>query len=297
MMSWAVVIDSLQSVAGIYRYPYQALAGSGETLPYTVLAPAQDVARNKKSAERLLCDLGDSFFVLERAGPSVESTCLRYADVASLEVGNILLYSWFTVCGMTTDGSEAALTVEFNEATLRHFKPFFRKMRPAAVDTEMEVWKTEQEKFECLSQENFKLMSFARENLIPGEKVISMIYQPGIRRRLVTVFGRSFFRSSSLAHLTILTDKEVILLGDSENITKGKPSKYGGVQRYLPVNKLVSAELDEPADGQLRLTLGVSHGRKVQLLYGAFQLHGLIELKQAIETLMEQNSSPGNVFG
>jgi hypothetical protein len=282
MMSWARVIDSFETVPDIYQNSYQALVGNTDTLPYTVLAPAQ-VSPRSKSSERLLCEISGTLYVLERKGSQIVTTGFHYADICSLELGNILLYSWFSISGRTTSGAEAALTVEFNEATLRHFEPFFSKMRPIPAGLDASDLKAEQAKFDYLSMVNFKFMNFARESLLCGEKIIQSLYQPKKRQSVVTVLGRSLYRTISLAHLIILTDQEVILIGDVE-LTKGnKRSRYGGVRRYLPLCGIVSVTLEEQPNDLLSFTIHVSPDIQVQSLFDASQLQEIEDLKKALE--------------
>ena len=283
MTTWARVIDSFEPVPEVFKNSYQTLVERHGAAPYTVLAPAQGSPRNKKSTERLLCDLGDTFYLLERSDAQVITTGYPYQDISSLELGNILLYSWFSINGPA--GAEAALTVEFNEATLRHFEPFFNKMRPAPAALEQSALKGEQAKFNYLSSENYKLMNFARESLVCGEKVIQSVYQPPNRQSVITVLGRHFYRTHFPAHLTILTDREVILLGEAERITENKRSKYGGIQRYLPLRSLVSAVVAQQPNDLLKFTFHVLPDVQVERLFDASHLEEIENLKKAIETL------------
>jgi hypothetical protein len=286
MMSWAKVIDSFEAVPEIYKKPYQALVKNIDTLPYTVLAPAQGNLRDRKSAERLLCEIGDMFYVLERAGTQVLTTGHRYQDICSLELGNMLLYSWFSIYGETDTGTAAASTVEFNEACLRHFEPFFRKMRPTPAALDPLDLKLEQAKFDYLSNENFKFMNFARGSLVGGERVIQSLYQPLKRQSVISLFGHSLYRIISLANLAILTDKEVILIEDAERITDNKRSQYGGIRRYIPLHRIASVALDEQPNDLLCLTFYVSPDLQVEKLYAQSHLQKVEDLKKAIEALL-----------
>jgi hypothetical protein len=286
MMSWARVIDSFDSVPAIYKNPYQTLVGNTCTLPYTLFAPAQGSPRIKKHIDRLLCTLNDTFYVLELAGEQVITTGYRFQDICSLELGNILLYSWFSISGRTNTGTDAALTVEFNEANLCHFEPFFRKMRPASAVSNQSELKVEQAKFDYLAIDNFKFVNFARESLVCGEKVIQTLYQPQNRKKVISVLGHSFFRTIFLAHLSILTDKEVILIGDAESITENKRSKYGGIWRYLPLRSIVSVALEEQPNDLLSFTFHVFPDIQVKRLFDSSRLREIEALKKALETLL-----------
>jgi hypothetical protein len=285
MMSWAKYVDSFEAVPEIYKIPYQTLVGNTSTLPYTVLAPAQDRPRSSKSVEKLLCEIGETFYVLERSGSLVATTGFPYPDIYSLEVGNIILYSWFTFHGRTITGTEATLTVEFNEATLRHFAPFFTKMRSMCAYPDQYDLKAEQAKFDWLSEVNFKYMNFGRQSLVPGERVIQTVFQPSNRHSILNVLGHRFYRINFLAHLTILTDQEVILIGEAERFTEKERSPYGGIRHYLTRCDLVCVELEELPDDLLRLTFRVSPDFQVERLFEASRLHEVEHLKKALESL------------
>jgi hypothetical protein len=284
MMSWARLIDSIQDIPEIYKISYQTLVETTGVVPYTVLAPSQSNPWNSKSIEQLLCEIGDTFYVLQLAGTQVITTGFSYHDICSLEVGNILLFSWFSIHGRTIAGTDGVVKVEFNEATLRHFEPFFSKMRPRSPHPDQGDLKTERAKFDYLIQENFKLMNFARQALVKGESVIQAVYQPGTRQSIMNMLGQKFFRPISLAHLVILTDQEVILLGDVEKVTEKKRSKYGGVNRFLPLRSIVSVELAKRPHDLLELTFNLSPGIRVKKLFDPALLQEVENLKNALET-------------
>jgi hypothetical protein len=285
MMSWARLIDSIQAIPEIFNIPYQTLVGGAAgVVPYTVLAPSQCNPWNSKFAERLLCEIGNTFYVLQLAGNQVITTGFCYQDICSLEVGNILLYSWFSIHGRTISGTDGVLKVEFNEATLRHFEPFFSKMRPRSPCPDQGNLKIEQAKFDYLIKENFKLMNFARQSLVKGERVIQAVYQPRNRQSIINVLGKKFFTTISLAHLIILTDQEVILLGDVEKVSEKKRSKYGGVYRFLPLRSIVSVELENHPHDLLEFTFNVSPDIRVKKLFDSALLEEVKNLKIALET-------------
>ena len=285
MMSWARVIESYEAVPEIYKNSYLALVENTGVLPYTVLAPALSDPRGIMSKEKLLCEINNVFYALEWVGSQVVTTGFRYQDICSLEQGNILIYSWFSISGNTNNGTDAVLTIKFNEATRRHLEPFFSKMRPAPGSPDQSDLKREQAKFDHLISENFKFMNFARGSLVSGEKVIQSIYQPQKRQNVFTVLGHGFYRIIFQAHLTVLTDKEVILIGDVEGMADKLKRKYGGVHCFIPLRSLTSVALEEQPNNLLRFTFIVSSGERVERLFDASHMQELINLKKALETL------------
>jgi hypothetical protein len=280
------LIDSFDQVPVMYQSAYQALVSRTSSFPYTVLAPPLISSRAQKSTGSLLCEIGDTFFVLERAGSQVVVTAFPYHDIFSLEMGNVLLYSWFSIYGKTTTGSEAALTIEFNEATLRHFQPFFNKMRPANTGPDLSAINAELAKFDCLIEENYKYMNFARGCLVPGEIVAQMIYQPRKRQNVISMFGRVLYqRTVFLAHLTIVTNQEVILIGEADHVTEKNRGKYGGVRRYLRLSSLDSVGLEDLPNDLLCLKLQFSQNVEVERLFETSRRQEAVGIQRTIENL------------
>lgn len=285
MMSWARVVETLDQVPVLYRESFEKLVNPTGDFPYTVFAPAQSNSRGTTSIEKLILDTDDTLYVLEKAGAKVSTIGFHYDDLYSFQAGNILLYSWFSVVGKTTDGKEATTSVQYNESTLRVFEPFFKKMRPLPEDPAPGA-ETEAEKLDYLESENFKFSNFARKSLIRGEKIIQSLYQPPKLSQIDKLFGRSFFRSVFLAHFDILTDKEVILIGEAEWAAQNAGGRYGGVQRYLPLSKIQSVSLDVSPDGLLRLTFQVSAGFNVERLFEKRLKVEVESLKKAVDELI-----------
>jgi hypothetical protein len=256
MQSWARLVETLDEVPEVYRISYRALAGENEPLPYTVFAPPQGGPKGKTN-EWLVWELDGTFNVLEHLDGQILHSVFRYEDITSLEQGNILLYSWFTITGRTITGTDATITVKFNEATLRHFEPFFRAMRPTPEATLPDARSQEQSKFDLLAKENYKFMSLARASLLPGERVIQTLYQPEIREKVPGILGRNTHRTRFQAHLIVLTDSEMVLIADAERIAGKKKSKYGGVHNFLPLRSLSAGLVEEQPDGLLKVIFQV----------------------------------------
>jgi len=157
MMTWARVIRTCDEVPEIYQETCQQLVGTRPVFPYMVLAPVMAGTRHKDS-EKLLCEVDDTFYVLERLGGRVTTLGYPWRTARDLEFGNILLYSWITLNGLTTDGVASASTIVFNLATQRHFAPFIvgcapRWWRPARPGGRRRL-----AKFEALAATSYKYM-------------------------------------------------------------------------------------------------------------------------------------------
>jgi len=78
MMSWARVIRSHAEVPEIYQDACRALFGGRPVFPYVVLAPVMSGPRHRES-EKLLCELDDTLYVMERAGQPPDHNRLSMA--------------------------------------------------------------------------------------------------------------------------------------------------------------------------------------------------------------------------
>lgn len=263
MLSWVRTVESYAAIPDVYKDSCKAILEDCHPFPYVVLTPKNsDNRQQEKITEKLLCEINGVFHVWERIGDKIVSTSYPLKTINSLEVGNILLFSWLSISGLTSDGIISSTTITFNTATSRFLAPFIEQLRPAPVDVDEADWKLELAKFDYLSSSNFKFMNYAREGLVRGEKVICSILQPRIRKHIFTIFGQKFYRNRFLSHLALLTDKEVILIGDDEKgpEIKGKGGRYGGVWQYIPIRNITAIVLTESGDGLVTLSIKLASG-------------------------------------
>jgi hypothetical protein len=255
--SWATIPASYTAVPAAFQRESQHLLATVAPFPYVVFAPAVSGLR-RKTGEHLLCDLDDKLYVFERAGGQMAMAVYPLANVCLVEVGHILLYSWLTISGVNAQGQTTSSTIPFNTVSTSAFMPFVNRLRPfAAVKKDEDE---EKKKFNYLETLSYKFMNYARASLAPGEKVIQTIWQPKIRTPLLTLFGRSLYRTRSLAHLVILTDKELIFIGDDKRLAETRGERYGGVWQYVPLRWVTSVSLTEQEGGLLTVSIHLACG-------------------------------------
>jgi hypothetical protein len=108
-------------------------------------------------------------------------------------------------------------------------------------------------------------MNYAKRSLLGGEKVIHTIFQPEIRASVWTGLGRTFYRTISPTHMSILTDQELIMIRENER--RGGDDKYGGIWDYIPLNKIVGISLHEKDDHLLVLSIQLPNGESLEYLF------------------------------
>ena len=180
------------------------------------------------------------------------------------------MYSWLTISGLA-EGRLARSTLRFNTVNDELFLPFINQIRPAARRAASEL-SAERSKFDYLLSVNYKFMNYARRSLVPGEHVIQPLLQPEIRAKLITLFGRSWYRTVSTSHIHILTDTEWIIIRDDEHSPIGSGRvRHGGVWNYVPLDRISAVALNPRPDGRLTLTIQLPHGDQLDSVFAASQ--------------------------
>ena len=131
-------------------------------------------------------------------------------------------------------------------------------------------------------------MNFACESLVPGEMVLQTLWQPELRQRAAAAFGLPIYRTVLLAHLTILTDKELILIWDDERTARKAGKQYGGVWRYVPLRHFVSASWGERDDGFLTLSLGLTSDGRIERVFAAASRDNLGQFQREAAKLIQR---------
>lgn len=177
---------------------------------------------------------------------------------------------------MTTDGKPGSSTLRFNAVTDYLFEPLLARTRQAAGESP-DVASSELEKFDNWSQLNYKFMMLARHSLLGGETVLQAFLQPEIRLPVFTLLGITFYRTASLTHAGILTDREIIMIREDY--------WYGGIQEYLPLRNVVALSLSERENGLLALCIQLSGDIQLEYLLESTakqEIHKFLELSRGL---------------
>jgi hypothetical protein len=285
MSSWSKVIETYDAVPEVYKSFLKQYCGENQAFPYVILAPPLEKFLHN-TTEKLIYDLNDAIHILERTGNQAVTKSYPYKSVRFVEVGNILLSSWITISGITSEGVASASTIEFNAATgERHFAVFLNKMRPAPQNADVAGLRAEKDKFDHLSTLNFKFMNYGRNSLVRGENVVQILLQPEIREPAWTLLGWTFYRTISPAHLTILTDKELILIREDEREKDVRGARYGSVWQYIPLRSIISVSLADPSNDLLILTITLSPDETLEKIFAVSSKPELEQFRDKIKKL------------
>ena len=147
------------------------------------------------------------------------------------------------------------------------FRPVLEKIRLAAVDTQKATQSSESDQFDRWARLSYKFMNFAKRSILGGESVIHTMLQTEIRASLWTLLGKTYYRTISPTHVSILTDRELILI--REEVRLGREDRYGGIWDYIPLQKIVKMSVRERGNDLLVLSIQLSEGENLECVYKA----------------------------
>ena len=283
MSSWSKVIESPDAVPDVYRSSFNTVLGHEPTMPYTVFAPAIAGLRHR-TTEKLLCEAHGTIYAWERVSNRVILAAYPTETISDLEMGEILLFSWITIGGVTHAGEVSATTIEYNTATSRHYAHFVSLLRPAPDQRAGLTLDGEQAKFNRLASEDFKFGGFAFSSLVEGEQVRQIVWQPKIRKALTRLGKFAFYLTLSLPHVVILTDKELIVIQDDERTRENRGVRYGGKWRYAALKHIAAVALSAKGDDTVTLSLTlVPGGRQIEIVFATSLKEQIARLRTGLE--------------
>ena len=264
--SWAKPIRSYADVPDVYKSFFDPLLTEGQDFPYAVLTPSYERFIHK-TTEKLICDFGHEIDVLEKIGDEFEVYCYPLDGIIYVEFKSVLLAASLTISGVTDQGAYAVSTLKFNSVTDYLLVPILNRIRLAAMDSTEDVQSEELRKFDPLHQMSYKFMNYGRRSILGGEKVLHILLQPEIRERIFTFMGKTYSRMISPTLMSILTDRELILIREEEARSRG--AQYGGIWNYIPLNKIASLSLSKKDGDLVGLTVRLPEDASFELLFQA----------------------------
>jgi hypothetical protein len=281
--SWAKPIKSYADVPNVYKDFFDSFLADGQIFPYTVLTPSHERFIHRQS-EKLISDFGHKIYILEREGNAFQAQCYPVDEISYIEFRTALLASSIKISGRTSHGTHTTSTLMFNSVTDYLFTPILRSVRLAKIDYTDVVKNSASDQFDHLIKINYKFMNFAKHSLLAGDRVVHSILQPEIRESKLTVLDRWYYKTISPTHMSILTDRELILI--REDAVRRKEDKYGGIWDYIPLNKIISLSVSENNDNLLVLTVQLPENIFFELL---FQASAKGEIKQLLDRFRKLN--------
>lgn len=236
MRAWARTITSYAEVPEGFQAYFPEPTG---TFPYTLLLPPETVSPFQKRHAQLVCLHEDSLVMFEAKRNEVTTTTLPLHTITYVEHGKVLLSSWMTIYTDTD-----SRTLRYNTVNEGLFFPLLTRIRhaiaPGATEQSVNEAEHQQEraKFEQLQMRNFKYMNYGAQSLLPGDTISSMLYQPDICVKTVKFLKRTLFQQHLTCHLSILTNRELIVIREAKRLKTRQDSMYGGIFTYIPLGRI-----------------------------------------------------------
>jgi hypothetical protein len=262
--SWAQPIQSASAVPDAFREFFESETSNGGPFPYAILTPAYEGFLHGET-EKLVCVVDSLLSVLERHGASFTAKCYPLEQVSHLEIATVLLDSRITISGLTLDGRAQVSTWRFNSVTDYLFAPIVERIRLATTGLGLRPTGSKAESFEHWREINYKFMNYARRSLLGCERVLHTVLQPEIRAYKFSILGRTFYRPISPTHVSILTDRELIII--LEGARRVAQERYGGTWHFIPVNKIADISVTTRDEPYLRLSIFPAETHPIQILF------------------------------
>ena len=219
--AWARQLTEWKDIPG----PFRPFVSADRPLPYLVYSPPDAwISRTVNARLTMLSD--QEISVLENTTNGVRASVWLFADLDYVEQGAVHLYSWLRLSGLMADGPTVA-QVEYNAAVAPLFTQVAQAVRETWTAHSRVVMGEEWRKLEDLAAVDYKLWSYARESVLPGERIFATMYQPEITVSRFLVSNRRL----TVSYVCVLTDRELIFVSDDTG-------RYGIVRRYIPLTKI-----------------------------------------------------------
>ena len=281
-LSWAQFIGSYATVPKVFQGFFEPILAEGRAFPYAVLTPSYEGFLHR-TTEQLICDFGHEITILERRGQGFDLKSYPVERISFVQVTAILLDTRIKISGITRQGVPSSSSFKFNSVTDYLFTPILENIRLATVHPRDEVLSSELEKFDPWAGVNYKFMNYAKRSLVGGEKVIQAMLQAEIRAGEFTLMGRTYYRRISPTHMTILTDRELIVV--LEEGSKGGVDRYGGTWHYMPLKEVIALSISRKG-ALLALSIQLPQDARIERL---FQPSAKQEIDQLLDRFRKLN--------
>jgi serine/threonine protein kinase len=236
---WSCVIREYKDIP--IEYSIYFPIGSKE-LPYIIRIPEIKAPRQLKRYEKLLCIYDDKVAILEKNQGEVLKKEFPLESITYIVHGEVLLHSWLNINTVSD-----TVTIPYNTVNDEIFNPIIMTLRRKLFkETDIrynhEQHETELTKLDYLYELSYKFYNYSKRSILPGAIIISNMFQKKI----------SVFRTHIPNSLFILTDKELLLLQDTEIPRKTHTANYGMISTYVPLRQITTIDF---SSGIMTITL------------------------------------------
>jgi len=281
--SWARVVDSLDNVPAIYQDQVRAISEAHGCFPYTIVTPTY-AGFLSKGSEKLICAFNEILYVLTYSSDHLESQSVEYSTITYTQHAFVLLKSWLKLTVAVTDTAPKQFVFRYNSASESCFIPLIEIIRSHSRIQSNPIDPIEDNNLQFLEQLDYKLFNYGVRGLLPNQLIRSTLYQPAVQHYLIRVHRAVLTRTLFPAHLSILTDNELILVSDGEQTHWHNNRRYGGVWTYVPLCMIDHVSVVDESKDLLTLKYDLADAesliRKFRIEYFAEVTQFIQEIKQ-----------------
>ena len=236
----------------------------GAKWPYSIyIPPSKWDAEGKRP--KVFSMVEDGIMYFEDVKTEVKEVFYPYKNILYVEIGRMLLSSWMTIHGMV-DGTYRQSTISYNTVRDDLFDPIIEKIR-AQISPEASVLEDQNgERLSDLKQLDLKFLNYTKQSLLPGEKIVNIIYQPKIQE----ASGKLMKALPEHTHAVVLTDNELILIKEDNHKYKNVHSNYGVVKDFIPLDHITKLTTDL-LDSSLTMHVEVDEKDKLDRVFSEDQ--------------------------
>lgn len=265
-MSWATLLNGYEDVPSDFQSFFSYFSQKEEEFPFSIITPSYE-GFMQRSTEMLVCMMSDDLFIANKNETPENALKFKLDDILHVQFRTVLLESNLKITGYNSKNESVTVILRFNTVSDFLFKKIVKRIRLYSFSEKTSV---EINLFDEFRFENFKFANFAQHCLLPGEKVIQIIWQHELQKSLIhfnfpIIFRHLFQRRVFPNHVLMVTDQELILISEDDH--HAHDDHYGGIWDYIPLAKIRNVSIDDDQDGILTLTISLQNGHRIESRY------------------------------
>lgn len=277
MSQWPVQVERPDQIPDNFSEALDAAFGTD--WPYSVYIPTNSWDDDGKRPKVFsMTDEGLACF--EDMKTEVKHLFYPYEDIVFIEFGRMLLSSWVTVHGMV-DGDYSQFTVSYRTVQEDLLEPVIDRVRKRISPEEAMLQGQNGERLSDLKNLDKKFLSYTKQSLLPDEKIINIIFQPGTRES----GGLPMNDLPDHTHAVVLTDNELILIKEDNHRYRNIHSNHGVVRDFIPLQHVTDL-IAEPLDKAYRMRVQVEDTDELDVHFAEAQVEKLTRLIEKFKKLM-----------
>ena len=172
-----------------------------------------------------------------------------------------------------------------NSITEHLLYPIVERLRSRPARASQSKEPAESSRLEALAATHYKFYGRGRSSLLQSERVVEMLMEPDLYQARLRLFGLTLWKRAAHAHLTMLTESELICIHEDESQVWLRGAAHGAISTYIPLRLIAgidAAPIAPGRDSHIRLTLTLEDGLQIALLFASSRMANVAGLVRAL---------------